>query len=97
MLFMFNQSPLTTKKFQSLLKIAPAGAPILLYEDGVIAAMQSTTAANAITAALSNHPIFALSPDLEARGIKKVIPGIQLVDYDGFVGLVEKDNVVPWI
>jgi tRNA 2-thiouridine synthesizing protein B len=97
MLFMFNQSPLTTNKFRSLLKIAPVGAPILLYEDGVISAMQGTAASGEITAALTEHPIYAVSPDLEARGIKHVIPGIQLVDYDGFVGLVEKDNVVPWI
>jgi tRNA 2-thiouridine synthesizing protein B len=94
---MFNQSPLTTKKFQSLIKIASAGDPILLYEDGVISAMEGTAASNEVTVALTNHPIYALSPDLEARGIKHVIPGIQLVDYDGFVGLVEKDNVVPWI
>lgn len=97
MLFMFNQSPMTTKKLQSLLEIAPAGAPILLYEDGVIAAMQGTAATSEITAALTNHSIYALSPDLEARGIKKVVPGIQLVDYDGFVGLVEKENPIPWI
>ena len=43
--------------------------------------------------------IYALSPDLEARGIasEKLLEGIGTVDYDGFVGLVEKHDVVPWL
>ena len=33
--------------------------------------------------------VYALSPDLEARGMKdKVIDGVKLVDYGGFVDLV---------
>lgn len=43
--------------------------------------------------------VYALEPDLQARGIQKerLIPGVETVDYDGFVGLVEKYDVVPWL
>ena len=97
MIFLFNQSPLTTKKLDTLLKVAPAGTPILLYEDGVLSAKQGTAVSAQVTEAVKNHPIYAVTPDLDARGIKSIIPGIQLVDYDGFVGLVEKENPIPWI
>lgn len=97
MLFTVNKSPLTSDSLTSLFRIAPAGTPILLLEDGVFGAKIDTKFAAEITKALTDHPIYALTPDLEARGIQKVIPGIQLVDYDGFVGLVEKEKVIPWL
>lgn len=50
-----------------------------------------------IKEALEQRPIYALEADLEARGIQRIVEGIQVIDYDGFVGLVEEHNVVPWI
>jgi len=43
--------------------------------------------------------VFALQEDLEARGLSGVLmlEGIRTVDYDGFVSLVEKYEVVPWL
>jgi hypothetical protein len=35
--------------------------------------------------------------DLEARGLTILVEGIQIVDYDGFVELVEQHHVVPWL
>jgi len=97
MLYMVNKSPLMTNNLETCLAIAPQGAPILLYEDGVYAAADGGRLVERIAAALARHPIYALDADLEARGIQRLIEGVQVVNYDGFVALVEEHNVVPWI
>ncbi len=97
MLFTINKSPFGTDHLASALRIAPAGAPILLYEDGVYAAAEGAQSATLVKQALDNHPIYALEADLEARGIHKVLDGIRVVNYDGFVELVEQHNVAPWL
>lgn len=97
MLYMVNKSPLMTHNLETCLAIAPPGEPILLYEDGVYGAMDGGRLTAQIRAALAQRPIYALGADLEARGIQRVVEGVQVVDYDGFVGLVEAHDVVPWI
>jgi tRNA 2-thiouridine synthesizing protein B len=97
MLYTVNRSPLSSNSLQSALRIAPAGSPILLYEDGVYAAVPGTSSAPIVSAALANHPIYALAADLEARGIATVLDQIQVVGYDGFVELVEQHDVAPWL
>ena len=97
MLYTVNKSPLTTQNLETCLAIAPEGEPILLYEDGVYGVMDSGRLSTRIKEALEQHPIYALEADLEARGIQRIVEGIQVIDYDGFVGLVEEHNVVPWI
>jgi len=92
-----NKSPFSTNHLDSVLQIAPAGAPILLYEDGIYAAARGTQAATLVQSALANHPIYALQADLEARGITAVLEGIQVINYDGFVQLVEEHDVAPWL
>jgi tRNA 2-thiouridine synthesizing protein B len=50
--------------------------------------------------ALNNHQIYALQPDLQARGINpdNLIDGISLVDYDGFVKLTtDYDKSQSWL
>ena len=97
MLYMVNKSPLMTNNLETCLDVAPESDPILLYEDGVYAAMDGGRFAERIAEALERHPIYALDADVEARGIRRLIEGIQVIDYDGFVGLVEEHDVVPWI
>jgi tRNA 2-thiouridine synthesizing protein B len=97
MLYMVNKSPLMTYNLETCLAVAPEGEPILLYEDGVYAAMDGGRLAEQVRAALERHPVYALEADLEARGIQRLVEGIQVIDYDGFVGLVEDHDVVPWI
>jgi tRNA 2-thiouridine synthesizing protein B len=97
MLYTVNKSPLTTTNLETCLAIAPEGEPILLYEDGVYGALDGGRLSVRIKEALERRPIYALEADLEARGIQRIIEGIQVIDYDGFVGLVEEHNVVPWI
>jgi len=97
MLHTVNRSPLSSNSLYSALRIAAPGDPLLLLEDGVYAAMAGAAWEQALQAALVQHPIYALGADLEARGIERLIAGIQVTGYDGFVALVEQHGVVPWL
>ena len=72
----------------------------MLIEDGVVSAMRGAAGNELLSGLMAGGvKVYALAPDLEARGIGKerLMPGIEAVDYDGFVGLVEKHDVVPWL
>jgi tRNA 2-thiouridine synthesizing protein B len=97
MLYTVNKSPLSTTSLASVLRIAPTGAPILLYEDGVYGAMRAAQSTPIVQDALDAHPIYALDADLEARGIAEVLDGIRVIGYDGFVELVERHDVASWL
>ena len=97
MLYTVNKSPLMFGNLKSLLRIAPVDEPILLYEDGVYAAVKGATSEDLVKQALDQHPVYALQADLEARGLTALIDGIQSIDYDGFVELVEQHHVVSWL
>lgn len=97
MLHMVNKSPLMYGNLRSMLRIARAGEPILLYEDGVYAAAKGAVSEELIQEALQRHPVYALKADVEARGLSRLVEGVQLVDYEGFVELVEQHHVVPWL
>jgi len=97
MLYTVNKSPLMFGNLKSVLRLAPGGEPILLYEDGVYADAQGTASENLIQQALNQHPVYALQADLQARGLASVVDGIQVIDYEGFVELVEQHHVVPWL
>ena len=95
-----NKSPFERSSLESCLKMATPGAAILLLEDGVYGAMKGTAAADLVTAAMADKKVYALGPDLMARGIKedRVLDGIEVVDYAGFVDLVEaNDKVQAWL
>jgi tRNA 2-thiouridine synthesizing protein B len=97
MLYVVNKSPLMTHNLESCLSVAPPGEPILLIEDGVYGVLDGAGAAGSIVDALQQHAIYALDADLEARGIRRVVEGVQVIGYDGFVGLVEEHHIVPWL
>jgi tRNA 2-thiouridine synthesizing protein B len=97
MLYTVNKSPFSTNSLASVVRIAPEGSPILLYEDGVYAAMPGITTAPTVEKVLALHPVYAIDADLEARGIGKPIEGIKVISYDGFVELVEQHDVAPWL
>jgi len=96
MLHTVNKPPIKSNALKSALRIAAKGDPILLFEDGVLAARPGAITDELVKEALANHPVFALAPDLKARGIDKVISGIESIGYDGFVDLVEKHQVAAW-
>ena len=97
MLYTVNKSPLMFGNLKSVLRVAPAGEPILLYEDGVYAATEGAASEELIKRALEQHPVYALQADIKARGLAALVAGIQVIDYDGFVELVEQHHVAPWL
>jgi tRNA 2-thiouridine synthesizing protein B len=69
--------------------MAQPGNALLLIEDGVYAATLGSATESSLRTACSTLKVFALQPDMDARGVTgKVIDGITLVDYDGFVDLI---------
>lgn len=99
MLHTVNKSPFEKNSLESCLNHAKEGSAILLIEDGVYAAMNGTTVADKVKAAMGQFTIYALESDVKARGIAgKVMDGIKLVDYTGFVDLAcEHDKVQAWL
>ena len=99
MLHTVNKAPFDDRTLETCLKFARRGSAVLLIEDGVYAAAKNTAVSNQIEQALKNVSIYALKPDVEARGMQhRVMDGVRLVDYGGFVDLVaEYDAVQSWL
>ncbi len=100
MLHTVNKSPFERNALQSCLRHALEGAAVLLFEDGVYGALQGTTAAPQVAEAMGKVKFYVLGPDLRARGLQedRLIGGVEVVDYDGFVDLVTShDNVQAWL
>ena len=99
MLHTVNKSPFETTTLMSCLACAKAGSTVLLIEDGVYAALAGSTIAEQVKSAMESVTVMALEADVKARGISaKLLDGIKLVDYAGFVDLaVENDKVQAWL
>ena len=97
MLHSVNKSPYQFRSIQTCLRVAQKEDPILLYEDGVYAAIPGTMVAPLMEAALKTHPVFAIRADLKARGVDRVLEGIQVCDYSCFVTLVEEQKTYSWL
>ncbi len=89
MLFILNKSPFASKSLDSCLKVAQNGDTLLLIEDGVLAVKSGELE----KAKEREIRVYALRADVEARGVTSSVP---VVDYEGFVDLVEKNKVVNW-
>lgn len=99
-LHIVNKSPFDRNSLDTCLRLALEGCAILLIEDGVYAASSRSSIAGKVEQAMQKLPVYALQADLQARGIAQdsVISGIELVDYDGFVGLVaEYEKTQSWL
>ncbi len=95
-----NKSPFERNSLESCLAFATEGASVLLFEDGVYAALSGTRAEAKVAGALDKLKIYVLGPDLKARGFSeaRLIAGISVVDYAGFVDLAaESDKVQAWL
>lgn len=89
MLHIVNTSHTRTSALGSCLRFALPGQALLLTEDAVYAATANAAAASGIAAALQRLAVYALQPDLQARGMAgKLAAGVTAVDYAGFVDLV---------
>lgn len=87
MLHIINKSPYDRPALDSVL--ATGEGAILLIEDGVYAAVKGGAEEGKIKGAMGKFKFYALTVDLEARGIAdRVMDGVTAVDYAGFVDLV---------
>ena len=62
--------------------------------------MKSTKFTEMIESSLKDFKMYALKPDLEARGLSlnNVIEGVEIVGYEDFVDLTtEHDSVQSWL
>jgi len=96
MLHLVNKSPFDGSNLSTAASIMQDGDALLLIEDGVYGAIKAGKSASL----LAGHTVSVLGPDLAARGIAedKLIDGIKVVDYAGFVEMVEaNDKVQSWL
>jgi tRNA 2-thiouridine synthesizing protein B len=95
-----NKSPFERNALESCLAHAQAGSAVLMLEDAVYGAMKGTRVESNVSQAAQNVKLYVLGPDLAARGISedKLIAGVSVVDYGGFVDLtVENSTVQSWL
>ena len=93
MLHIVNKSPSERNALDSCLATAQPGGALLLIEDGVYAATRGGVAEAKLRVAMGKLEVYALAPDLEARGMANAVSeGVKLVDYAGFVELAAKFN-----
>ena len=98
MLHTINKSPYANSSLQSCLRFLQTEDVILLLEDGVYAASKGTSQSELIETALqNNHAVYAIQADVKARGIDKLIEGVQLADYNDFVKLLEEHRSNAWL
>lgn len=100
MLHTVNKSPTDKNSLGSCIRLAKAGSSVLLIEDGVYGAIKGSSQADMVSKAMQDLSIYVLGPDVKARGVAedKLLDGIKVVDYAGFVDLVtEHETTQSWL
>lgn len=95
-----TKSPMQTRDLESCLRLSRPGSGILLMEDAVYGALKETAAGTMLSKTTKDKRIYVLGPDLAARGFtpEEVVPGVEVVDYGGFVDLAVKyHHVQAWV
>lgn len=96
MLHTINKSPFETRTMETCIRFLQPGDPVLFIEDGVYAVQKGNRFSADIESLMTGNPVYALRPDLDARGISSITTGVETVDYEGFVDLVEAHQVNSW-
>ncbi len=99
MLHIVNKSPFERVAFDSCLAHASAGDAILMIEDAVVGAVDGSSFAGKVKAAMADKSVYVLGEDLAARGLEgKAMEGVTVVDYAGFVDLTaNNDRTQSWL
>lgn len=95
-----NKSVFERNSLDTCLGHTKAGDAVILLEDGVTSARKGGAAEKKLAAAMADVAIYALGADMAARGLteEKLVDGIKVVDYAGFVDLAEQNDVVQaWL
>ncbi|MEN8212833.1 MAG: sulfurtransferase complex subunit TusB [Pseudomonadota bacterium] len=96
MLHIVNKSPYDRNSMDTAVSYIADGDVMLLIEDGVYGAMKGGAAA----AKLDGCTVSVLAADIAARGIAedKLVDSVSVIDYAGFVDLVEaNEKVQSWL
>jgi tRNA 2-thiouridine synthesizing protein B len=96
MLHLVNKSPYENSNLNTATSIMKGDDVLLLIEDAVYGAVKNGKA----SALLDGRKVSVLGPDLAARGISedKLADGVDVIDYAGFVDMVEQnDKVQSWL
>lgn len=94
-----NKSTYERDTLEACVRLAAKGGSVLLIEDGVYSAMSGGNKSSVIENA-KDLSFYVLGPDIKARGLSedRLIDGIKVVDYKGFVELtVSNDSVTAWL
>ena len=100
MLHTVNKSPFEHTRAGDLPEVRPAGQRGAADRGWRVRGGQGHgRLAKQVQEALKTVSIYALKPDVEARGMQnRVMDGVRLVDYGGFVDLVAEHNAVQsWL
>ena len=95
-----NKSPFERDSLSACIRLFTKGCAVLLIEDGIFGAMAGTEHSDMVSGAMKDATFYVLGPDLAARGMSedRIIDGIQVVDYSGFVDLTTKhDTCQSWL
>ncbi len=95
-----NKSPFERGSMASAFAHASPGDAVLMIEDGVLGARKGGAFARMIEESRVGISIYALGPDLAARGVKPehLAEGVTVVGYDGFVDLAATHaRVCAWL
>jgi sulfur relay protein TusB/DsrH len=94
-LHIISRAPLET----AILERIASGDRVIFIENAVFTLLQQGQMQKLLAQLTSNTHCYALVPDLEVRGIglQTIIPGIEVIDYAGFVQLtVEHPVIQSW-
>ena len=96
-LHIVNRSPARSDALQSCLRMLTPGDALLLIEDAVYAAVDTTHNQTLLASCPDSVSCHALQADREARGLGELLPTIRIVDDDGFVELVRAHaQTISW-
>ena len=95
MLHIVNKSPTERSSLDSCLRLATPGNSVLLIEDGVYAALETSKISATLHERNQDIEFFVLEPDLQARGLspEALNQAFKIIDYAGFVDLVAGHSV----
>lgn len=100
-LHLVSTAPTAGSALADCLRVAASGDTLLLLQDGVYAAVAQAPVPSALLreAAATGVGLYALLPDIDARGLAgRLHPGFRLVDDNGFVELTERHpRTISWL
>ena len=98
LLFIVKRSPFISRDFDHILEVAREGSQVILVQDAVLAAVdtpENRAWVERLTGA--GVGVNALREDLAARGVSRLLPEVEVVDYGGWVRLIEAcERIVSW-